>query len=144
MGKSQPLYDDDDTDDENQVSTPRQPVTRTGVRKRLSEVHFADDATDRPPLRSVINDDAAEKRRRRKSTKLAVNNDAGNLSVDASTSGDATAADTSRTIRQKQLLNAVAATAKPIDFGSKADMNANYEEWMKMATDGVSLHALRI
>jgi condensin complex subunit 2 len=136
---SQPLYAGDESDDGTEQDTPR--PQRHGLKKRLSEVYNPDaDASfgsdpGRVPLRSVnINDDAAEKRRRRKSTKviLPVNAQAGPSSEGAE--GDL--ADTTRAAKQRQQqLNSVApppAINVPLDV-----MSSNFEEWMKMATDNV-------
>lgn len=137
--ESQPLYADD-TDNESDPGTPR--PARHGVRKRLSEVHnpendsFNSDTGVRQPLRAVnINDDAAEKRRRRKSTKFVLPENAV-AGPSSEVNNDGEAADTSRTARQKQQLNAV--TAPVIDVPPDV-MSSNFEEWMKMATDNVSL-----
>ncbi|KAJ6581204.1 condensin complex subunit 2/barren [Mycena capillaripes] len=128
-GESQPLYADD-SDQEAEQETPRPQRT---TKKRLSDVHdvsFAD-SPPRQPLKSRnINDDTAEKRRRRKSTKITIieNAQAGpsnEPSIDA---------ETSRTARQKQPLNSVAApVVEP--RASLEILSSNFDEWMKMATD---------
>jgi condensin complex subunit 2 len=84
-----------------------------------------------------INDDAAEKRRRRKSTKITV---VENAMAGPSSEGhmDTDAAETSRTARQKQQLNSVA--PPPVINVPKDVMSSNFEEWMKMATDNVHTH----
>ncbi|KAF8075066.1 condensin complex subunit 2/barren [Lyophyllum atratum] len=127
----------DDTDSDQGPETPK--PTGRGLKKRLSEAFnpeidasFHSDS-GRPPLRSVnINDDAAEKRRRRKSTKIAVIE---NAIAGPSSEGtlDPDAPETSRTAKQKQQLKSVA--APPVINISKDEMNSNFEEWMKMATD---------
>jgi len=83
-----------------------------------------------------INDDAAEKRRRRKSTKITV--------VDSAMAGpssdgnmDSDAPEASRTARQKQQLKSVA--PPPVINVPKDVMSSNFEEWMKMATDNVCI-----
>jgi condensin complex subunit 2 len=126
---SQPVYADD-SGDETEQDTPK--PQRTGLKKRLSEVYNPDaDASfgsdpGRLPLRSVnINDDAAEKRRRRKSSKFVALD---NAQVAPSETESAAA-------KQKQQLSSVAPPAVinvPLDV-----MSSNFEEWMKMATDNV-------
>ncbi|KAJ7050519.1 condensin complex subunit 2/barren [Mycena amicta] len=97
------------------------------IRKRLSEVHDVSFADSPPrPQRSTVNDDDAEKRRRRKSTKIAIIDEPG-------PSGDREPAETSRTARQKQPLNSVAA---PVVEPPRLEiLSSNFDEWMKMATD---------
>jgi hypothetical protein len=129
----------DDTDQESEPDTPRPQK----LKKRLSEVYAADqDAGSansdpgRPPLKAVnINDDAAEKRRRRKSTKINVieNAHAGPSSEGAHDQADG--GETSRGAKQKQQLNTL---APPVINVSMDVMSSNFEEWMKMATDNVS------
>ncbi|KAG6817537.1 hypothetical protein H0H87_007505 [Tephrocybe sp. NHM501043] len=125
----------DDTDSENEHDTPKAP--KQGLKKRLSEAYIPEhDPTltsdsVRPPLRSVnINDDAAEKRRRRKSTKITVIENA--VAGPSSEANDPDAPESSRTAKQKQQLNSV---APPMINISKDEMSSNFEEWMKMATD---------
>jgi condensin complex subunit 2 len=81
-----------------------------------------------------INDDVAEKRRRRKSTKFAaLENAQAGLSSEGNSVEDHV--DTSRTMKQKQQLKSVAQAPVinvPLDV-----MSSNFEEWMKMATDNV-------
>ena len=109
------------------------------MKKRLSEAHVDNDASftsdgGRVPLRTVnINDDAAEKRRRRKSTKINVIE---NAHAGPSSEGqDAAEGDSLRGTKQKQQLQAIAA---PVINVSMDVMSSNFEEWMKMATDNVS------
>ncbi|KZT27835.1 barren [Neolentinus lepideus HHB14362 ss-1] len=133
-----PLFKDDtDSGDDTEQETPR--PQRQGLKKRLSEVYnpendqsFSSDP-DRAPFKSVnVNDDMAEKRRRRKSTKGAV---VVEENAEAGPSGEA-AAESSKAgaqVRQKQVLNSVAQVPVvnvPLDV-----MSSNFEEWMKMATD---------
>lgn len=134
--QSQPLYADD-TDPESEREKSRS--TKQNLKKRLSEYNADNDTSftsesGRVPLRPVdINDDAAEKRRRRKSTKItAVDNAHAGPSSEGGTQGDGDAA---RTAKQKQQLTSVAAPPVidvPLDV-----MSSNFEEWMKMATDNV-------
>ncbi|GLB41719.1 putative regulatory subunit of the condensin complex, a complex required for conversion of interphase chromatin into mitotic-like condense chromosomes [Lyophyllum shimeji] len=127
----------DDTDSDQGQETPR--PQKNGLKKRLSEAYnpendasFTSDS-GRPPLRSVnINDDAAEKRRRRKSTKIAVIENAV-AGPSSEGNGDPDGPETSRTAKQKQQLRSVA--APPVINVSKDVMSSNFEEWMKMATD---------
>jgi len=126
---SQPLYADD-TDSESEPETPR--PHKSNLKKRLSEVDTADGA--RVPLRNVnINDDAAEKRRRRKSTKIMVIENA--LAGPSSEGTHDQDGEQARGSKQKQPLNTV---APPVLNNVSLDvMSSNFEEWMKMATDNV-------
>jgi len=123
---------DTDTDTDGDQETPRRP--RQTLKKRLSEVH-----NDHGASRSVnMNDDAAEKRRRRKSTKLAVlENSQGGPSSEGQIAEQDQQPETSWMAKQKQQLTSVAQTPAinvPLDV-----MSSNFEEWMKMATDNVPL-----
>ncbi|KAH7872991.1 condensin complex subunit 2/barren [Lentinula edodes] len=132
--KSQPLYDDSDPDTEPETFKPQ----RNGTRKRLSEAYnpdndasFASDSGVRAQKSSVdINDDAAEKRRRRKSTKIAVPE---NAHAGPSSEGN-DEVDKSRTIKQKQQLTTVAPLAPP-EKESIDILSSKFEEWMKLTTD---------
>ncbi|KAJ3732026.1 condensin complex subunit 2/barren [Lentinula guzmanii] len=132
--RSQPLYDDSDPDTEPDTPKPQ----RNGTRKRLSEAYnpdhdfsFASDSGVRAHKSSVdINDDAAEKRKRRKSTKIAV---AENAHAGPSSEGN-DEADTSRSIKQKQQLTTVAPLVPP-EKESLDIMSSKFEEWMKLTTD---------
>ena len=119
---SKSLYADE-TDQESEPETPR--PQKTHLRKRLSEAQITDNdpslTSDNTRVR--INDDAAEKRRRRKSTKVYTE---GSLEQD-------TAGESSKTGRQKQL-NSLAAPEINVSLDV---MSSNFEEWMKMATDNV-------
>ena len=117
---SKSLYADE-SDQESEPETPR--PQKTHVRKRLSEAQIPD---NEPSLTSDnthvgINDDAAEKRRRRKSTKAHPD---GSLEQEAAGS---------KTGRQEPL-NSVAAPEINVSLDI---MSSNFEEWMKMATDNV-------
>ncbi|EPQ56454.1 barren [Gloeophyllum trabeum ATCC 11539] len=142
-----PLFKDDtDSGDETEQETPR--PQRQQLKKRLSEVYnpendqsFTSD-TGRGPLKSVnINDDMAEKRRRRKSTKGGLANglleeenaEAGPSSERHSGGAPAESSKAAGQGRQKQPLNSVTEVPTinvPLDV-----MSSNFEEWMKMATD---------
>ncbi|CAK5267793.1 unnamed protein product, partial [Mycena citricolor] len=125
-GQSQPLYADD-SDPESEKATSKQ---TKALRKRLSDVHDVSFADSPPRLKRQANDDTAEKRRRRKSTKITVIDNA-----EAGPSGDALverdAADTSR--KQRQPLNSVAAPV--VEPPVLEILSSNFDEWMKMATD---------
>lgn len=121
---SPPLYADSDSEGDEE-STPK-PV-RHAPRKRLSEAHIDPDASfssDRAPLRSVnINDDVAEKRRRRKSVKV----------IPVQEPEEQEQAEHGRS--KGRLLTSAAPPPVinvPLDV-----MSSNFEEWMKMATDNV-------
>ncbi|KAF8159810.1 condensin complex subunit 2/barren [Crassisporium funariophilum] len=135
----QPLYADD-TDEDSEPETPR--PQKTHLKKRLSEVYHPDNDGSfsaegaRPPLKTVnINDDAAEKRRRRKSTKIVVENALAGPSSEGTHDLEAVgapAAENSRPGAKQRPLNAI---APPIINVSMDVMSSNFEEWMKMATD---------
>ncbi|KAL4063168.1 condensin complex subunit 2/barren [Scleroderma citrinum] len=126
--------DESDTGEDTEPDTPR-PTHRQGSKRRISERQDNDASfnsdTGRAPLRPVnINDDTAEKRRRRKSTKLAV--------IENAEAGPSTErqeyAEPSKTAQAKQKpLNSV--LPQPVINVPLDVMNSNFEEWMKMATD---------
>lgn len=121
---SQPLYDDSDSGEDTD-NTPK--PTRHAPRRRISEANLDSDVNSSPsraPLRSVnINDDAAEKRRRRKSIKV----------IAALEPEDQEQAEPGRS-KGKLLTSA----APPPVINVPLDvMSSNFEEWMKMATDNV-------
>jgi len=123
---------DTDQDSEEEISRP----SRSNLKKRLSEIDpdgsFNGDPS-RVPLKSVsLNDDAAEKRRRRKSTKLGLNEDL----VASENAGDHDTIPEPRTQRQKQQINILPPPLAQMDV-PRDIMNSNFEEWMKMTTDNV-------
>ena len=141
MGPSKHARIVDDSDD-TEPDTPR-PTHRQASKKRISDAHGLDTEgsftsdSGRAPLRTVnINDDAAEKRRRRKSTKLAVieTAEAGPSSGARVDSGENSRGALAKQKQQQQLNSAVPPPVinVPLDV-----MNSNFEEWMKMATDNV-------
>ena len=99
---------------------------------------FTDDGNPgRVPLKAVnINDDSAEKRRRRKSAKnpTVENSEAGpSASGGQDDPEDGTAHAHSR---HKQALKSIIVETPTIDVPVDV-RNSNYEEWMKMAMDNV-------
>lgn len=147
--------DGDDTEPEEDAPTPR-PVHRTASKKRLSDVYAPDHDESftsdpgRVPLQSVnMNDDMAEKRRRRKSAKVAMAvqisepSEAGPSSEGATAeqgSADAPTGATAHARTKQQLLSVAQAPIinVPLDV-----MSSNFEEWMKMATDNVRRPSIR-
>jgi len=124
-----------DTDKDFEEETPR--PSRSNLKKRLSEIDpdgsFNGDSS-RVPLKSVsLNDDAAEKRRRRKSTKLGLNEDL----VASENPGDHDTIPEPRTQRQKQQINILPPPPLAQMDVPRDIMNSNFEEWMKMTTDNV-------
>ncbi|KAI0705151.1 condensin complex subunit 2/barren [Cytidiella melzeri] len=133
-----PNYAETDSGDDTERDEPTPKTHRTASKKRVSDVYDASFTSEsgRAPLRSVnLNDDAAEKRRRRQSAKVAMmpldDNEAG---PSGEGSADAERDPTRPTVhgKQKQL--------PPVDEAPKIQlsmdvMNSNFEEWMKMATD---------
>ncbi|TFY75376.1 hypothetical protein EWM64_g8638 [Hericium alpestre] len=131
-GHSQPQYADTDSGDDTEPETPKA-KRGSGLRKRVSEVSFSE---DRAPLKAVnINDDAAEKRRRRKSTKLSMTENAEAGPSNGAGTATEGAAESSRQARQKQLLSVVDTLNNVPDTIPTDIKNANFEEWMKMAMD---------
>ncbi|KAF9221380.1 barren [Gyrodon lividus] len=133
-------HDGSDSGDDTERDTPR-PTHRQGSKKRISDVYGIDNDASftsdsgRPPLRTVnINDDTAEKRRRRKSTKLAVieSAEAGPSLGDRMDTGESSRSAQAKQKQQQQLNSAVPPPVinVPLDI-----MSSNFEEWMKMATD---------
>ncbi|PIL25085.1 hypothetical protein GSI_12974 [Ganoderma sinense ZZ0214-1] len=146
--------DSDSGGDTEREHTPRPPPGRTLSKKRLSErldpdgSFTIDDSNPAPlnsraPLKTVsINDDVAEKRRRRKSAKLILPLDPDddpepgpsgaphpNDSQDAPTDGSRA----SNLPRHKTQLLSVPQAPEinvPLDV-----MTSNFDQWMKMATD---------
>lgn len=114
-----------------------------GLRRRISEIQDKSyEDGPRPPLKTVnINDDAAEKRRRRKSTKIAVveNSEAGPSGAGGgSGEGHGVAgANTSRTMAGGRKSMVVAPLEAPVINVPPDVMTSNFEEWMKMAMDNV-------
>lgn len=131
-GPSKPVYRDD-TDNESDQETPR--PQKGSLKKRLSEVYHPDNdnsETSRPPLRAVnINDDAAEKRRRRKSTKIHVIENS--LPGPSSEGGLEQPPEPPRGAKQKPLQSVT-----PLEGQVRLEiLSSNFEEWMKLATDNV-------
>ena len=155
---SRSLYAESDSGGDTEREQTPKPQARTLSKKRLSE-RLYDPAADgsfsaegsngpggRAPLKNVnINDDIAEKRRRRKSAKVTVVLDgedaeagpsnAAHLVDGAEGSAEGTRA-TALGRQKSQLLNVPQAPVinVPIDV-----MTSNFDQWMKMATDNVSI-----
>jgi condensin complex subunit 2 len=130
----------DGSSSESDVETPRQRGKPQTIRKRLSETQdktFTEDSNPaRVPLKAVnINDDSAEKRRRRRSAKNPTvdNFEAGPSSSRQDDVEDAGAHEHSR---HKQALKSIIVETPIIDVPLDI-RNSNYEEWMKMAMDNV-------
>ncbi|EJF64153.1 barren [Dichomitus squalens LYAD-421 SS1] len=150
----QSFAESDSGGDTEREQTPRPHTARNFSKKRLSErfdpdgSFNLDDATNgtskaRPPLKSVnINDDVAEKRRRRKSAKVVLPLDpddepeagpSNSANSHDATDGAAEGSRAANLAKQKsQLLNVpqVPVINVPIDV-----MTSNFDQWMKMATD---------
>ncbi|KAF8517976.1 condensin complex subunit 2/barren [Hysterangium stoloniferum] len=122
-----------DSEPSEAEDTPRPKKGKSVKKKRISDafVPLNDNSDDpRTPLKSVdINDDLAEKRRRRKSSKLA------GLSMDDAASA-AVRVEAEATPRRNAGANQLDVVEEaplikvPLDV-----MSSNFEEWMKMATD---------
>lgn len=142
--------------DTERETTPRPTSNRALSKKRLSERidpdgSFSLDSSalngtkSRAPLKNVnINDDVAEKRRRRKSAKIALPLDEDEPEAGPSTTGNAPdgaegSSEGSRAAalgRQKSQLLSV--PQAPIINVPMDIMASNFDQWMKMATDNVS------
>ncbi|RPD76481.1 barren [Lentinus tigrinus ALCF2SS1-7] len=149
---SRSSYPESDSGGDTERETTPRPTTNRS-RKRLSERidpdgSFSLDSSTptgsnpRAPLKNVnINDDVAEKRRRRKSAKIAVPLDedgpeAGPSSAGHPAEGAEGAAEGSKTAplgRQKSQLLSI--PQAPIINVPMDIMASNYDQWMKMATD---------
>jgi condensin complex subunit 2 len=135
------LHADDSSGESEEEQTPRQRAKSQAIRKRVSDTQdrsYAEDANPgRVPLKAVnINDDTAEKRRRRKSAK---NTTMDNLEAGPSLSSaqdDAEDAGAHAHSRHKQALKSIIVETPSIDVPIDV-RNSNYEEWMKMAMDNV-------
>ncbi|KIL65564.1 hypothetical protein M378DRAFT_10689 [Amanita muscaria Koide BX008] len=127
---------DEETDVDDEQETPRQ----QRVKKRVSEAYIPDNEvpseSGRPPLRTKsvnINDDAAEKRKRRKSNKLnVIENALAGPSSEGMLVSEKDHGETVRAGKQKQLNTVTPPQISDTPFDV---MNSNFEEWMKMATD---------
>jgi condensin complex subunit 2 len=136
-----PLYADGSSSESDAELTPRQRGKSQKSRKRVSETQdksFTEDANPgRMPLKAVnINDDSAEKRRRRKSAK---NHSVDDLEAGPSSSArqdDAEDAGAHPHSRHKQALKSIIVETPIIDIPIDI-RTSNYEEWMKMAMDNV-------
>ncbi len=135
------LYADGSSTESDNEQTPRQRGKSHSNRKRISETHdrsYTEDPNPgRVPLKAVnINDDSAEKRRRRKSAK---NHPVDNSEAGPSNSGrqdDTEDGGAYAHSRHKQALKSIIVETPTIDVPLDVQ-NSNYEEWMKMAMDNV-------
>lgn len=145
----QPLYADSDSEpDENSENEATPKGKRIKPKKRVSDVYDpnAGNAPQRVPFKSVnLNDDEAEKRKRRKSAKLAqplvqmaIDEPPSNAAGQDSTNNGETPK-AAKHLKHKQQLMAL--TEAPIINVPLDVMSSNFEEWMKMATDNVSAKA---
>lgn len=137
-----PYGSESDSERSDEADTPRPKKGRSTKKKRISDVFVPlnDDSDDtRTPLKSVnINDDLAEKRRRRKSSKLA-GPSMDDVDAAIGAEGMATPRRISSANARAAQLNVVEDTPLikiPLDV-----MSSNFEEWMKMATDNVRVFA---
>ncbi|KAI8974563.1 barren [Trametes punicea] len=142
--------DSDSDGDTEREQTPK-PHARTLSKKRLSERLFDPDAdgsfsTDgasgsggRAPLKSVnINDDVAEKRRRRKSAKVTVHLEDDDTEAGPSNTADAAedvTEGTRATVFGRQKSQLLSVPQAPVINVPMDVMTSNFDQWMKMATD---------
>lgn len=128
---------DSDSDNDTEPDATPKPPNRTLSKKRISDAYDASFTSDngRAALKGInMNDDAAEKRRRRKSARVPLPEDEAGPSSEGNAPEDVRAA---AHAKQKQQLLSIAQQPEinvPLDV-----MNSNFEEWMKMATDNVCL-----
>lgn len=136
-----PLYADASSSESESEQTSRQRGKHQAIRKRISETQdksFTEDMNlGRAPLKVVnINDDSAEKRRRRKSAKNpTIDNSEAALPTSAR-QDDTEDAGAHAHSRHKQALKSIIVETPIIDVPLDV-RNSNYEEWMKMAMDNV-------
>jgi hypothetical protein len=135
------LYADGSSSESDNEQTPRQRGKSHANRKRISETQdrsFTEDANPvRVPLKTVnINDDSAEKRRRRKSAKNHVTDNSEAGPSNSSRPEDPEDAVAHAHSRHKQALKSNIVETPMIDV-PLAIRSSNYEEWMKMAMDNV-------
>lgn len=140
------LYSSDSDGGNTDVEvTPRRKPVAPPLRKRLSGIYntgninddadasFNNSSPGRAPLKPFnVNDDAAEKRRRRKSTKIIAK-----PSENAEAGTSAEGAEGGTVNKPRRLLHSAAQVPK-LNL-PKELMSSNYEEWMKLATDNVHL-----
>ena len=146
----QSLYADSDSEpDENSEgeATPKaKRIAKAKSKKRVSDVYQPDGGSSprqRVPFQAVnMNDDEAEKRKRRRSAKHAAaialvdTVDAEGNALPGPSTQDGDTPKAHRHLKQKQQLLAVADA--PVINVPRDVMSSNFEEWMKMATDNVS------
>ena len=134
--RTQTTQADPDSSDLEETPKAKKPQ-RSAKKKRISDVFVpqngsvvdADDA--RTPFKSVsINDDTAEKRKRRKSTKLV---HSPMEDVDAALHPEDGGPHVHARANQLNVVEDAPIINVPLDV-----MSSNFEEWMMMATDNVS------
>lgn len=135
-----PLYADDSSGETDAEQTPRQRGKSQAIRKRISDTrdkNFTEEGNPgRVPLKAVnINDDSAEKRRRRKSAKNPLETSEAGPSASAG-QDDPEDGTVHAHSRHKQALKSIIVETPIIDVPIDV-RNSNYEEWMKMAMDNV-------
>lgn len=142
--RKQAVYadEDDDSGGDTEIEETPKPSKMNHSKRRFSEIRVDKDPSfvadsGRVPLKSVnMNDDEAEKRKRRKSAKI-VHPD--NAEAGPSSEGIAAAVDgiaPAALAKQKQAQLASVAETPVINVPFDV-MSSNFEEWMKMATDNV-------
>jgi len=135
------LYADGTSSETDEEQTPRHRAKSQAIRKRVSETQdrsYTEDANPgRVPLKAVnINDDTAEKRRRRKSAKNTTVDHVEAGPSSSNTQDDAEDTGAHAHSRHKQALKSIIVETPSIDVPIDV-RNSNYEEWMKMAMDNV-------
>lgn len=143
--------EDDTTDAEATPKAKRAAGGNSRLKRRVSQHHPSneDEEDIRIPLKP-FNDEAAEKRdlKRRKSGRMTMALDTLGSQEEHNTSGGASAGiENARTPKKTALaranqLKSVAVTA-PLAPVPLEIMTSNFEEWMKMATDNVSVQHIR-
>lgn len=147
--RKQPLYADEDDDSGGDTEIEETPKTSrlNHSKRRFTELQLDKDPSfvadsGRVPLKPVnMNDDEAEKRKRRKSAKVLY---ADNAEAGPSSEGIAGAVDgiaPAAVAKQKQAQLASVAETPVINVPFDV-MSSNFEEWMKMATDNVRVLTL--
>ncbi|VDC01866.1 unnamed protein product [Peniophora sp. CBMAI 1063] len=118
-----PLYEDEESGEETERESTPKPTKSSGVRKRKSEVLGNDSGLTRS--KTVVNNDLAEKRRRRQSRV----GEAGPSGEGGEVDGDGANRTTGRPVQQ------LASVVPDLDTRAAplVPQQDNYDEWMKLA-----------
>ena len=126
---------DGDTEPEDGQPTPK--ARRTHSKKRLSDVHDTSFTLDSSRSRKSLgaNDDAAEKRKRRQSARVVLPEPEAEAGPSNEANGEER--DASRVTMLAKQKNQLATVERTPLAVPRDQQFANFEEWMKLNTDGV-------